>query len=482
MRSCKRPLNQSCEADKAMKHKVFLFSLSQVGNICALSTCIKGGRAFFMPSFFVHFYLRKGVLVMGNEVKVTAHDDYAFSPVPENERRGLFSMSSVMLGFTFFAASMWVGGTLGNGFKLWPDLVAVILTGNLILGIYGSFLGYAAASTNLSTHILARRAFGLLGSKLPSFMLAFTQVGWFGVGVAMLAYPVNKLMGWPLTPVIIVSGILMTATVAIGFKAIEWLSKIAVPAIIILGSLSIWRAIETAGGFAGMAALTPKEPLPFALGVSLGIGSFISGCTLTPDFVRYAKNKSVGTWATIIGFTFGNSLMFFFGALGAMTTGIADTAEVLASQGLLGSGIALLALNIWTTNDNALYASGLGLANITGLPRKLLTVIAGLTGTVLATFLYNNFVGWLTFLSISLPPIGGIIIGDFYLKWRCRYPQADYPLKSVNWAAMVAWGAALGVAQLSTRLNFGIAPLNSILTAMVVFVIADRLIYSKEAQ
>lgn len=419
---------------------------------------------------------------MGNEVKVTAHDDYAFSPVPEGERRGLVAMSSVMLGFTFFAASMWVGGTLGNGFKLWPDLVAVILTGNLILGIYGSFLGYAAASTNLSTHILARRAFGIMGSKLPSFMLAFTQIGWFGVGVAMLAYPVNKLMGWPVMPVVIVSGIFMTATVAIGFKAIEWLSKIAVPAIVLLGTMSIWKAISTAGGLSAMTLLTPKNPMPFALGVSLGIGSFISGCTLTPDFVRYAKNKTVGTWATIIGFTFGNSLMFFFGALGAMTTGIADTAEVLASQGLLGAGIALLALNIWTTNDNALYASGLGLSNITGLPRKFLTIGAGFVGTIFATFLYNNFVGWLTFLSISLPPIGGIIIADFYLKWKCNYPQTHYPFKNVNWAALIAWAAAIGIAKLSGDWNFGIAPLNSILTATAVFVVADRLIYAKEAQ
>ena len=58
--------------------------------------------------------------------------------------------------------------------------------------------------------------------------------------------------------------------------------------------------------------------------------------------------------------------------------------------GLLGAGIALLALNIWTTNDNALYASGLGLANITGLQRKHLTIVAGAIGTVFSIFLYNT--------------------------------------------------------------------------------------------
>ncbi|NCB29529.1 MAG: hypothetical protein EOM63_07185, partial [Clostridia bacterium] len=62
-------------------------------------------------------------------------------------------------------------------------------------GVYGALLGYAASATNLSTHILARYAFGVFGSKLPSFMLAVTQIGWFGVGVAMFAYPINRLTG-----------------------------------------------------------------------------------------------------------------------------------------------------------------------------------------------------------------------------------------------------------------------------------------------
>ncbi|MGB2130247.1 MAG: cytosine permease, partial [Marinobacterium sp.] len=291
-----------------------------------------------------------------------AHEDYALAPVPENARRGLFSMSAVMLGFTFFAASMWTGGTLGQGFKLWPDLFIIILGGNLILGVYGALLGYAAAKTNLSTHILARYAFGRIGSKLPSTMLAITQIGWFGVGVAMFAYPVNKFLDVPNLPLIIGGGILMTYTVVIGFKAIEWLSVIAVPAILILGCMSVYTAIsDTEGGVETLLSLAPTDTLTFAVGISLAVGSFISGATLTPDFVRYARTRKIGVWATIIGFTFGNSLMFIFGAVGSAATGMSDIAEVLAQQGLLGAGIALLVLNIWTTNDNALYASGLGL-------------------------------------------------------------------------------------------------------------------------
>lgn len=109
-----------------------------------------------------------------NNDRTTRGEDYSLSPVPETSRRGLISMSAVMLGFTLFAASMWTGGKLGEGLKLWPDLIVVILTGNLILGVYGALLGYAAAKTNISTHLLSQYSFGRLGSKLPSLMLAVT--------------------------------------------------------------------------------------------------------------------------------------------------------------------------------------------------------------------------------------------------------------------------------------------------------------------
>ena len=410
-----------------------------------------------------------------------SHDDYAQTPVPEKDRRSFFSISMVMLGYTFFAASMWTGGTLGTGLKLFPDLILTILAGNLILGVYGGFLGYAASSTNLSTHMLARYAFGSFGSKLPSFMLAFTQIGWFGVGVAMLAYPLNKLLGLPVMPVILISGVLMTLTVVIGFKAIEWLSWVAVPAIILLGVWSMGTAITESGGVAQLAAIEPKTTITFAVGVALGVGSFISGATLTPDFVRFAKSRAGGVSATIVGFTFGNSLMFFFGAIGAMAVGVADTAEVLAAQGLLGGGIALLALNIWTTNDNALYASGLGLSNITGWKRKTVTILGGVIGTIFADFLYNNFVGWLTFLSVSLPPIGGIIIADFFIRRGRRIAEGEKP-EFVRIAALVAWACALGVSKISPAEGFFcVAPLNAIITAAVVYLLADKIIPGRKA-
>ncbi|MDR3074016.1 MAG: cytosine permease, partial [Deltaproteobacteria bacterium] len=108
-------------------------------------------------------------------------------------------------------------------------------------------------------------------------------------------------------------------------------------------------------------------------------------------------------------------------------------------------------------------------------------VIGGVAGTLAADFLYNNFVGWLTFLSISLPAIGGIIIGDFFFTWKRSFPSAaKHPFEQLRLPALIAWGAALAASALSPASGpFCVAPLNSIVTALVVYVVADRLLAGK---
>ena len=51
------------------------------------------------------------------ETKVEDHD-YSLQPVPQFARRRLLTMFMIMLGFTFFSASMWTGQTLGDSLDL----------------------------------------------------------------------------------------------------------------------------------------------------------------------------------------------------------------------------------------------------------------------------------------------------------------------------------------------------------------------------
>ncbi|TEA74236.1 cytosine permease [Allopusillimonas ginsengisoli] len=396
--------------------------------------------------------------------------NYSQQPVPASARKSALALSAVMLGLTFFSASMWTGGALGTGLGF-NDFFLAVLAGNLMLGLYTSALGYIGARTGLSTHLLARYSFGVKGSWLPSALLGGTQVGWFGVGVAMFAIPVAKATGWDTNVLIAVSGFLMTITVYFGIAGLTLLSAVAVPAIIGLGSYSVWLAVGDAGGISALRQLVPADPLPFASAVALVVGSFISAGTLTADFVRFGRSARLAVLISMVAFFLGNSLMFVFGAAGAAAVGQADISDVMIAQGLLIPAIVVLGLNIWTTNDNALYASGLGFSNITGLPSRTLSMINGAIGTLSSLWLYNHFVGWLIFLSAAIPPVGGVIIAD-YLTRRDRYnrfPAMDFI--HINWAAIaaVACGIACG------HWIPGVVPLNAVLGGFFAYVLINRL-------
>ena len=69
------------------------------------------------------------------KTKNTNDHDYALTHVHEKEKKGFFSMFVVMLGFTFFSASMLTGGNLGTGLPL-KDFFIAVLIGNFILACY----------------------------------------------------------------------------------------------------------------------------------------------------------------------------------------------------------------------------------------------------------------------------------------------------------------------------------------------------------
>ena len=261
-------------------------------------------------------------------------DNYSLQPVPVSERKGAVALTFVMLGLTFFSASMWTGGTLGTSLS-YDNFFLAVLLGNLMLGIYTSFLGYIGAKTGLTTHILARYSFGVRGSWLPSALLGGTQVGWFGVGVAMFAIPVNKFTGIDVNLLMLISGALMTITVFFGISALTALSAVAVPAIAVLGSYSVYLAITDIGGLDTLKSLLPQDPIPLSMAITLVVGSFISAGTLTADFVRFGRRAKYAVLVTMIAFFLGNSLMFIFGAAGAAAKGVADISDVMVAQGLL---------------------------------------------------------------------------------------------------------------------------------------------------
>ncbi|WP_031386539.1 cytosine permease [Desulfonatronum thiodismutans] len=401
--------------------------------------------------------------------------DYSLERVPFTARKGFWSMFVIMLGFTFFSASMSVGAKIGNGLDLHDFLLAVVI-GGAILGAYTGTLAYIGSTTGLSLDLLAQRSFGSLGSYLPSALISFTQIGWFGVGVAMFAIPSAQLLNISPFTLLILAGTLMTGSAYFGIKGLEVISFISVPLITILGVYSMVTATVEGGGLVGIFARSAGDLTVFA-GVGMVIGSFVSGGTATPNFIRFAKNNKIAVITTVIAFFIGNTLMFAFGAVGGAFTGQDDIFYVMIAQGLAIPAILVLGANIWTTNDNALYTSGLGLSNITKIRKRPMVLIAGVIGTASSMWLYFNFIGWLSFLNATLPPVGAIIALDFFLH-RDKYRNEQFSQRTVDWGAIIGVVAAALVGNFVT---VGIAALNGMIVAVACYIAADKLIYAKKA-
>ena len=400
--------------------------------------------------------------------------DYTTSAVDRAGRKSNLSMFMVMLGFTFFSASMWVGQQLADGLNF-TDFLWALLLGGLILAAYTGSLGYIGAESGLSLDMLARRSFGEKGSWLPSAMISFTQIGWFGVGLAMFAIPVAKeflhlevtpeTMPWQGYLLVAIAGVLMTASAYFGIKSLTIISYIAVPAVAILGTVAMIMAVRQ--GDAGLVEQFSKgtKGLGVIAGAGLVVGSFVSGGTATPNFTRFAKNDKVGLWTTVVAFFIGNSLMFFFGAVSSIYAGGNDIFEVMLNLNLFYLAVFVLGLNIWTTNDNALYSAGLGLSNIFGLSKKAMVLIAGVIGTVAAVWLYWNFVGWLNVLNCTLPPVGIILILSYFLN-RKAYLEDKVVIRKVNWFAVA--GVVLG-AVVANLVHWGFASINGMVVAAICY-------------
>ena len=358
--------------------------------------------------------------------------EYSLEAVPQDKRKSFLPMLVVMLGFSFFSVSMLAGGSLRGNLTI-KNFLDAVFYGNLLLCIYTGLLAYMAGDTGLSTHLLAKYSFGEKGSQLVSFLISITQIGWFGMGIALFSIPASYFIGIDTWILVLISGVLITITAYFGMKLLIILSVIAVPTIGILGGFSTVKAIEDIGGLINLLYIKPSGIITISTALSIVIGSFIS----------------------------------------------ADISVVMFAQGLIIPGIIVLALNIWTTNGNALYGISLGFTNITKAPKRKMVIVNGLIGTFISIFVYRNLVNWLNLLSTLIPPIGAVMLADYFIINKRKYVDfKDAKFEYINVNAILAWLAGT----IGAYIIPGIIHLNSVGVAVITYVILTKLNKNKDIE
>lgn len=376
-----------------------------------------------------------------------ADNDYPLSEVPDDARKPYVSLALLLLGFTFFTATMFAGGQLGAAFAF-EELLALILVGNLLLGVYAAVIAWIAARSGLSTALMARFALGERGSALSDLLLGITQVGWYAWGVATIAKVLVSTLdlspGWAL-PLMVLFGFGFCLTAFVGYRGLALLSNVAVPAMAVLIAISMVIAWRDGGGWQGLASRSPTESLGWAAGITIIFGTFVSGATQASNWSRFARSPRQAVSATLLAFFIGNGLMVLIGAIGAFVYAQPDIVEVLILQGLTAVGLAMLFLNLWTTQDNTIYNFAAAGCNLLRTRQRGWVTLGGAAiGTLLAIAGMDALlVPFLIALGTCIPPLGGVIIADYLFQRRGRYPRlAENELAAFHLPGLAAYALA----------------------------------------
>ncbi|MDX2240950.1 MAG: cytosine permease [Leptolyngbyaceae cyanobacterium bins.302] len=406
-----------------------------------------------------------------------ASEDFPLMPVPAEARRPIWSLAPLLMGFALTSTTLFAGGAIGTAFPF-SQVLWLVLIGNALLGAYCAALGFIAAKSGLSTVLMARFSFGNIGSRWVDFILGFTQIGWYAVTNAFIADALTKLIGLPenlewLAVVFFTYAFCVTAY--IGYTAMDWLSRLAVPAMLILIAISLFLGFQDAGD---LFALEPTKPMGFNEGLAVVLGTFVSGGTQATNWSRFADSTKNAIWSTLSAFFAINGLLVFTGAFCTLVYGSEDLIQAMAKQGILVGGLVLLILNVWTTQDNTIYAFAIAGTNFFRTTKRHAFVLGGATLALVFALggIYNSLIPYLIFLGSVIPPVGGIIMADFWARFKGEFPSLETPLPAFNWAGVIAYIVGAATAYFTGQASIGVGPINGIVVAAVLYIVLLKVI------
>jgi cytosine permease len=187
--------------------------------------------------------------------------------------------------------------------------------------------------------------------------------------------------------------------------------------------------------------------MSMGVGLTVVLALFIDAGTVTADFNRWARTPAASLASTFSAFPFANLIAMLVG--GVMTAALAvPNANPFGADNMFGymngkqmawlSALAFvfLYINLGSVCSHCLYNAATGWSRILGNHMRVMAVVLGAIGIVVAAGnVWAFFIQWLSLLGILVPPIGAVILVDQYLIRPNAQIEADWrPEAFMAWA------------------------------------------------
>jgi cytosine permease len=349
--------------------------------------------------------------------------------------------------------------------------------------------------------LIANHSFGRIGAIIISFSIALSLIGWFGVQAAFFARTIQFYFGtqFSLPLFSFLCGILMMIPAIFGIRGLSTLSWIASPFMIIIFIVGVFKMgfdFLPSETLISLAKTHQPDPYPLTIGMAASIvaGGFIVGATTSADIFRFARPKKQDIFAAAILAMIVSAFLHLVGSVYAMNTGVyhENLPDLIIGNQYLGFGFVgfiVLLLAQWTTNDSNLYSSVLALNNIFRIKRWKMTLVAGIIASAFAAFgIFERLELFLILLTVSIGPIAGIFICDFFLlkKWGKNCFKETIP-PQMNFKALLVYGVSFLIGWITSGhpftihvFPFSVFAFNGILSSVVLYYIAIKIFPEKE--
>jgi cytosine permease len=381
------------------------------------------------------------------------YDDWSLRTVPESEIKSTRDIALVRMGFTVSASDLVFGYTLGLFFSFGNALLIAFVY-SAIISVVSILMGIIGVRERTSFALSSRFAFGTEGSRLPSLVMAVIIAAFYGyiLGITVDVFPkAGSTLGQ--LGYSIALGILFLVISGLGFeRGLKWIARLGVPLMIVLVLVAVVATIQHAGGLGAIVAAEPKQAGKMALAAIIGTGvaKWLAGATVTPDLLRFGRDTKAVVVTTVAEFLVGNLGFNLLGLILGLGLGKSDLGAAFGLLGITWLATVAFIIQSITVEMNELYAASLASSNAVGMRRTVTNIVVGVIGIAIGFYgisqgIIASFLTFIGYVGYALPMIPAIIIADYFIVQRMRYPAGLAGLPPVNWRAVAAFFITLAV-------------------------------------